>query len=104
MAKDGRPALARCWLIPSWHKGDLKEWNAATLNARIEDAASKPSFRGAWRAGRCLIPAGGYYDWTGEAGAKLPHIILPAGSDETMWFAGLFSRWRNIATCTIVNG
>lgn len=79
---------ARWWLIPSWHRGELKDWKATTFNARIEDARSKPSFRAVWRHGRCLIPAGGYYEWTGETGAKVPHVILPGGNEPTLWFAG----------------
>ena len=93
---------ARWWLIPSWHKGDIKDWKATTFNARIEDAAEKPTFRGVWKHGRCLIPAGGYYEWTGEKGAKAPHFIRAAGNEETLWFAGLASRWQDLLTCTIL--
>lgn len=94
--------MARWWLVPSWHKGELKDWKATTFNARIEDAARKPTFRGPWRYGRCLIPAGGYYEWTGEKGSKQPHFITGAGNEETLWFAGLVSRWNGMLTCTIV--
>jgi putative SOS response-associated peptidase YedK len=94
--------LARWWLVPSWHKGELKEWKATTFNARIEDAKDKPTFRAVWRYGRCLIPAGGYYEWTGERGHKQPHFIGSAGNDETLWFAGLASRWQDLLTCTIM--
>lgn len=94
--------LARWWLVPSWHKGDLKDWKATTFNARIEDAAKKPTFRAVWRHGRCLIPAGGYYEWTGEKGSKQPHYIQSAGNEENIWFAGLASRWQDVLTCTIM--
>ncbi|MEI4487205.1 SOS response-associated peptidase [Frigidibacter sp. MR17.14] len=94
--------MARWWLVPSWHRGTLAEWKATTFNARIEDAATKPSFKGAWKYGRCLIPAGGYYEWTGTAGAKQPHVILPAGNAETLYFAGLCSLWQDLMTCTIL--
>lgn len=96
------PLLARWWLIPSWHKGDLKDWKATTFNARIEEAAIKPAFRAVWRRGRCLIPAGGYYEWTGEKGAKQPHFFSSAGNEETLWMAGLASRWGELLTCTIL--
>ncbi|MGA0615726.1 SOS response-associated peptidase [Paracoccus sp. KR1-242] len=94
--------MARWWLIPSWHKGEIKDWKATTFNARIEDAAQKPSFRAVWKHGRCLIPAGGYFEWTGEKAAKRPHFIASAGNEETLWFAGLASRWREMLTCTIL--
>ena len=98
----GAITFARWGLIPHWHKGELKEWRASTINARIEDAAKKPTYRGPWRHGRCLVPAGGYYEWTGERGAKQPHVFLPAGNEETLWFAGLVSTWRDMLTCTIL--
>ncbi|APZ53761.1 SOS response-associated peptidase [Salipiger abyssi] len=96
------PHYARWWFVPSWHKGELRDWKATTFNARIEDAASKPTFRAVWRHGRCLIPAAGYYEWTGEKGAKQPHFIRSAGNEETLWFAGLASRWGELLTCTIM--
>jgi putative SOS response-associated peptidase YedK len=99
--RPGQADLARWWLIPSWHRGEAKDWKAATFNARIEEAAKKPSFRGPWRQGRCLIPAGGYYEWTGTT-PKQPHFIGSAGNAETLVFAGLVSPWRDILTCTIV--
>lgn len=97
-----KAALARWWLVPSWHKGDLRDWKATTFNARIEDAATKPTFRAVWKHGRCLVPAGGYYEWTGDKGHKQPHAILSAGNEETLWFAGLASRWQDLLTCTIL--
>ncbi len=100
---EGVGEYARWWLIPSWFKGNNpKEWKATTFNARIEDAASKPTFRGPWKYGRCLIPAAGYYEWTGEKGSKQPHFIQSAGNQEVLWFAGLASRWHDLLTCTIV--
>jgi putative SOS response-associated peptidase YedK len=93
---------ARWGLIPSWHRGELKDWRASTINARIEEAATKPSFRGAWRYGRCLIPAGGYYEWTGSKSPKQPHFVASAGNEETLWFAGLLSVWNDLRTCAIL--
>lgn len=93
---------ARWWLVPSWHQGELKDWKATTFNARIEEAQKKPTFRGVWRHGRCLIPAGGYYEWTGENGAKVPHVIRSDSNENTLWFAGLASRWNDLLTCTIM--
>lgn len=94
--------LARWGLIPSWHRGELKEWKATTINARIEEAANKPTFRSPWRYGRCLIPAGGYYEWRGEKAPKQPYFFQSAGNEETLWFAGLVSEWRDLLTCTIM--
>lgn len=93
---------ARWWLVPSWHRGALKDWKATTFNARIEDAQNKPTFRAVWRYGRCLIPAGGYYEWTGEKGTNVPHVIVSASNENTLWFAGLASRWGDMLTCTMM--
>ncbi len=93
---------ARWGLIPGWHRGELKDWRATTINARIEEAATKPAFRGPWKYGRCLIPAGGYYEWTGVKSPKQPHFFASAGNEETLWFAGLISVWNDLRTCTIM--
>ena len=44
--------LARWGFVPHWSK-DLK-MSASTINARSEEAPSKPMWRDAWRGSRCL--------------------------------------------------
>ena len=63
----------RWGLVPSWWKKPLREL-PSTFNARAETVAEKPMFRAALEARRCLIPASGFYEWTGKPGAKTPHI------------------------------
>ncbi|WP_233093057.1 SOS response-associated peptidase family protein [Paracoccus sp. IB05] len=48
-----------------------------------------------------MIPVGGFYEWTGAKGRRQPHFIRSAGNEETLFLAGLASRWRNLLTCTI---
>lgn len=69
-AREGRVCDPMRWgLIPFWFKDE--KWKAATWNARAESMAQKPSFRGAWRAGRrCLIPAAGFYEWQAVEGQR----------------------------------
>ncbi len=91
----------RWWLVPHW----AKEIPKYTLfNARSEDAHQKPSFRDAFKSGRCLIPADGYYEWTkGEDGGKDPHCItLPDW--EPFAFAGMWTHNKalGITSCTIL--
>lgn len=104
LAKDPLEAMfARWWLIPSWFDGDApKDWKATTFNARIEEAKEKPTFRQVWRHGRCLIPVGGFYEWTGPTGHRQPHVFRSAGNEENLYLAGLASRWRDLLTCTIL--
>lgn len=98
----GQLILARWGLIPFWHKGTLKDWKASTINARIEEVEKKPTFRNAWTEGRCLIPVGGYYEWTGDKSPKQPHFFASEGNEQTLWFAGLISNWQGHWSCTIM--
>lgn len=94
---------ARWWFVPHWHKGDVVDWKATTFNAKIETAAEKPTFREAWKTGRCLIPARGYYEWTGRKGDKQPWFIAPLSNEPAFFFAGLASTLGNgLRTCTLL--
>jgi putative SOS response-associated peptidase YedK len=62
--------LFRWGLIPSWSKEGSK--GRGFVNARIETAAEKPSFRAAMRYRRCLLPASGFYEWQVRPGGKQP--------------------------------
>src|SRR5258708_4078402 len=53
--------MARWGLIPFWWK-DTKP-PKSTFNARSEEAASKPMWRGPASKSRCLVPALGWYEW-----------------------------------------
>jgi putative SOS response-associated peptidase YedK len=48
-------------LVPSWFAGSGSA--QPQVNARVETARDKPSFRRAWASGRCLILADGYFEW-----------------------------------------
>jgi len=83
-------ALVRWGLIPAWVK-DPRAFKML-INARSETAADKPSLRAAMRHRRCLIPADGFYEWTGAAGAKRPHLIRPR-SGGPVALAGIYENW-----------
>ncbi|AUX37562.1 MULTISPECIES: SOS response-associated peptidase [Sorangium] len=58
-------------------------------NARAESARTKPTFRGAFAARRCVVPADGFYEWTGPKGARRPTWFHPAGGG-LLRMAGLY--------------
>ena len=56
------------------------------INARAETVQEKPTFRQAYTASRCLVPASGWYEWAGKG--KPFHIQLT--DTRVMAFAGLY--------------
>jgi putative SOS response-associated peptidase YedK len=70
---------ARWGLIPHWWKDN--KLPAHTINARSEDAPTKPMWRTALRNWRCLIPAEGWYEWVRHEVACV--IVRRARSDRT---------------------
>lgn len=74
-------------LVPVWWKQPLSEKKFSTFNARAEDIAASNTFSGAFRQGRCLIPASGFYAWS--SGAPFAFALT---SGAWFFFAGLWSR------------
>ena len=56
----------------------------------------KPTFRNAFRATRCLIPATGYYEWATALGKYSPKqpFYISARDDKQLPIAGIWSSWR----------
>ena len=93
-------AEARWGLIPHWWSKPKPP--TSTINARSEEAAGKPMWRGPYREARCLIPALGWYEWkpmdrtdpaTGEVTSYKQPFYLQADRDGPVCFAGLMSTW-----------
>ncbi|MXY89254.1 MAG: SOS response-associated peptidase [Gammaproteobacteria bacterium] len=78
-------------LIPPWARDPAIAFKL--INARVETAAEKPSFRNSWRARRCLIPANGYYEWTSVGGIRQPWLIRRR-DEAPLFLAGLWENWR----------
>lgn len=96
--------LLRWGLVPFWAK-DPSIGNKLN-NARGETVAEKPSFRSAFKARRCLIPASGFYEWKTENKIKQPYFISLKSGDP-MAFGGLWESWTShdgeiLETMTIV--
>ncbi len=92
-------------LIPPWMKE--KDQNRRLINARSETIDSKPSFRGAARHRRCLIPGDGFYEWARRgSGPKQPYYFH-LKNRRPFFFAGIWEIWDGpkgeaIDSCAIV--
>ncbi|MCE9649714.1 MAG: SOS response-associated peptidase [Parvibaculum sp.] len=97
-------ALVRWGLIPSWAK-EMPQ--SLLINARADTVADKPSFRGAFRHRRCLMPADGFYEWKEMGkGAKQPFFIRRRDR-APFAMAALWDNWMSadgseIETCAVV--
>ena len=97
--------LMRWGLLPTFVK-DPKKF-PTLINARSEEALDKPSYRHAMRYRRCLVPADGFYEWTGPKGKRRPFLLRPHNAG-LIAFAGIYERWRDgksdeIDTVAILN-
>jgi putative SOS response-associated peptidase YedK len=93
----------RWGFLPTWYctPADVP----LLINARAESIADKPAFRAAARERRCLIPADGFYEWSGPKRARVPWAIRPRAGG-LIALAGVWQSWgrpgARIATCAIV--
>lgn len=83
--------LVRWGFMPGWVKDPGKF--PLLINARVETAATKPSFKAAMRHRRVLIPASGFYEWkrTGQKDAQ-PYWVRPRNGG-IVAFGGLMESW-----------
>lgn len=104
--RDGRRVLSmqRWGLVPHWAK-DQAIGNRL-INARAESIATKPAFRDAVRTRRCVVPADGFYEWSGHGSERRPYLFRrPDG--RMLGIAGLYARWIGeggevVDSCTLV--
>jgi putative SOS response-associated peptidase YedK len=97
-------SLQRWGLIPAWAKD--RAIGSRMINARAETVAEKPAFRAALRKRRCIVPASGFYEWRGKAGAKTPYYFK-SRSNAVLAVAGLWESWKDpegvaVESCTLI--
>jgi putative SOS response-associated peptidase YedK len=97
-------AMMRWGLIPNWAKDERLGYKM--INARAETVAEKPAFRSAYRQRRCLIAAGGFYEWQRQGKNKQPYF-LTVKEKKIFAFAGIWERWQSpvgepVESCAIL--
>lgn len=77
-------------LIPHW----CRERPASRpINAVLETAGDKPTWRRVFKFRRCLIAADGWYEWRIEGETKVPYF-LHFRDGRPFFFGGLWDTWR----------
>jgi putative SOS response-associated peptidase YedK len=90
---DGRPELvaAKWGLIPA--RATDPRIGGKKINAPCQNILNWAEYREPYRAmRRCLVPATGFYEWTGEKGRKQAYHLIHA-EQELLAFAGLWGAW-----------
>ena len=92
-AKDGggRELLLMQWGLVPWFSKDGKP-SYSTINARAEGVQTNASFREPFKTRRCLVPASGYFEWTGPKNDRQPHYFTRA-DNQPIALAGLWDLW-----------
>ncbi len=82
--------LVRWGLVPAWVR-DFDRLGLLAV-ARIETILDKPSFRGGMRHKRCIVPANGFYIWSGPRHSRQRHTVV-ASDRGLMGFAAIYEEW-----------
>jgi putative SOS response-associated peptidase YedK len=89
---ENREVLPARWgLVNTW----AKDASGATknINARAETVESRRAFREAFIKRRCVVPADGFFEWTGPKTARQP-TWFHREDNQLFLFAGLYESWR----------
>jgi len=77
-------------------KWGFTKWDGkgVIINARSETIQSKSMFSGLLLSGRCVVPAGEYYEWQKIGKEKIKHFIKD-GQGNLLFMAGLYRDGEN---------
>ncbi|MEZ5571934.1 MAG: SOS response-associated peptidase [Halioglobus sp.] len=93
---------ARWWLTPSWAKEVSQAYSM--FNARCENLATSPAFRGPFRRQRALVPMSSFIEWRTENAVKQPWLI--SNAEQALAVAALWDIWQGgdtpLLSCTLV--
>ncbi len=89
---ENREVLPARWgLVNTWAKDASTA--AKNINARAETVESRRAFREAFIKRRCVVPADGFFEWTGPKTARQP-TWFHREDNQLLLFAGLYESWR----------
>lgn len=89
---EAREAVPAKWgLINHWNETGKKV--AGQINARAEGIDKRPAFREAFLRRRCLVPADGFFEWTGPKEKRQP-LWFHRPDMGLIYFAGLSESWN----------
>ena len=89
---ENREVLPATWgLVRSGSKD--ASMAAKCINARSETIETRPVFRDAFQKRRCVVPADGFFEWTGPKTARQPTWFHREDS-QLLLFAGLYEAWQ----------
>lgn len=88
--EDREAVPARWGLINHWSPVGKKV--AGAINARAEGIDRRPAFREAFQRRRCIVPADGFFEWTGPKQDRRP-LWFHRPDLGLIWFAGLYESW-----------
>ena len=89
---EDREVLPAKWGLINFWMTDRKQ-AFKNINARAETVQRLPTFREAFARRRCVVPADGFFEWTGPKEDRRPlWFHRPDGG--LIYFAGLYESWR----------
>jgi len=89
---EDRELLPAHWgLVNSWAKDNKRA--AQQINARAETLESRSAFKEALQKRRCVVPADGFFEWTGAKTARQP-LWFHRPDAGLLLFAGLYEYWQ----------
>jgi putative SOS response-associated peptidase YedK len=91
MDREDRELLPARWgLVNSWAKDSKRAFRQ--INARAETVDQRPAYRAAFESRRCVVPADGFFEWSGPKNQRMPQWFhRPDGG--LLLFAGLYEAW-----------
>lgn len=88
---ENRKAVTATWgLVNRWARDNSSA--ARCINAKAQTLDSRTAFREAFIRRRCVVPADGFYEWTGPKNARQP-LWIHRADGHLILFAGLYESW-----------